>query len=152
MHPKSAWRRHWIDEARKRRGSGQGKVISLGEIQRRNPIGRHASDRARDRLRAKSCGVHDNVGSHAHGREAAGLDDEPPLGGAPRENGCLECDHRAMGLGVPTEGEHKGMAVDNASRGRQQRSLGDQRRLEGVRLLAREPDEIGDAIRVGLGS
>ena len=75
----------------------------------------------------------------------------PRSRGAPGENGRLERDHGAVGLGVAAQRQHEGVAVDDAGRGRQQRPLRDQRGLERARLLAAEPDEIGDAVGLGLG-
>ena len=85
------------------------------------------------------------------GRGAPGFDDEPSLSRAPGEDWRLECDHRAMGLGVAAQRQHERMAVDDAGRGRQQRTLRDQCGLERARLLAAEPREIGDSISLCLG-
>ena len=112
---------------------------------------RHAGDRARERLRAETRGVHHHTGGDAHGRGAAGFDDEPSLNRAPGENRRFEREHRAMGFGVAAQRQHEGMAVDDAGRGRQKRPIGDQRGFERARLLAAEPDEIGDAVGFRLG-
>jgi hypothetical protein len=120
-------------------------------MQRRDLGGRHAGDRSRERLRAESCSVHNMSGGNAYGRGAAGFDYEPPLNGATGEDGRFERDHGAMGLGVAKQRQHKGVGVDDAGRGRQQRTLRDQRGLERARLLAAEPDEIGDTVGLGLG-
>ena len=113
--------------------------------------GRHAGDRARQRLRAESGGVDDARGGDAHRRSPAGFDHQPLFPGAPGEDGRFERDHRAMGLGVAPQREHIGVGVDDPGRGRQQRPLSLERGLERARLLAGEPDEIGDAVGVGLG-
>ena len=46
-------------------------------MRRRDRIGGHAGDRACERLRAETRGVYDHTGGDAHGRGAAGFDDEP---------------------------------------------------------------------------
>jgi hypothetical protein len=119
-------------------------------MQRRGLGGRHAGDSSRERLRAESCSVHNISGGNAYARGAAGFDDEPSPSCAPGEDGRFERDHSAMGLGVASMGQHKSMAVDNAGRGRQQPPLRSLRGLERARLLAAEPDEIGDAVGLGL--
>jgi hypothetical protein len=85
-----------------------------------------------------------------HRRGTPSVDDEPSLTGASGEDGRFERDHGAMGLGVATQRQHEGMAVDDAGRGRQQRMLRDQRGFDRARLLAAEPNEIGDAVGLGL--
>jgi hypothetical protein len=67
MYAEAAWSRHWIDEAREGRASAQGKVIALGEMQRRDPIGWRAGNRARERLRAETGGVYDRIGVDLQG-------------------------------------------------------------------------------------
>ena len=106
--------------------------------------------------RASACaprpgGVYDHTGGDPHGRGPAGFDDKPMLNGATGEDWRSERDRGAMGLGVAAERQHEGMAVDDAGRGRQQCTVRDQRGLERARLLAAEPDEIGDAVGLSLG-
>jgi hypothetical protein len=76
-------RRHRIDEAREGRAPAEGKVVALGEMERRNPVGRHAGDRSRQRPRAEPRGVRHLRGKQAHRCRAAGFDHEPALGGEP---------------------------------------------------------------------
>src|ERR1700722_18112170 len=151
MHAEAACGRHRIDEAGEGRAPAQGKVIALGEMQWRALGGRPADNRARERLRAEPGGVYDHTGGDPHGRGAAGFDDKPSLNGATGEDWRSERDRGAMGLRVAPERQHEGVAVDNAGRGRQQRTLHGQRGLESARLLAAEPDEIGDPVGLGLG-
>ena len=56
-----------------------------------------------------------------------------------------------MRLRVTPERQHKGVTVDDAGRGRKQRALRPQRRLERARLRAAQPDEVVDSIGLRLG-
>ena len=56
-----------------------------------------------------------------------------------------------MGLGVAAKRQHQGMTVDDAGRGRKQRSLDRQRGLQRARLGAAQPNQIVHAIGFGLG-
>ena len=50
----------------------------------------------------------------------------------------------------PRSASMKAWLSNDAGRGRQQRTLRDQRGFDRARLLAAEPDEIGDAVGLGL--
>jgi hypothetical protein len=49
------------------------KVVTLGKMERRNFVGRHAVDRAGDRLSAEPRGVDNQRGRESHRLGAAGL-------------------------------------------------------------------------------
>ena len=102
-------------------------------------------------LGAEPAGVDDMGGGDAHRRGAAGFDDDPVLNGAPGKDRRVERDHCAVSFGVALQRQHEGMAVDDAGRRRQQRPISDQRGFERARLLAAEPNEIVDAVGLGLG-
>ena len=119
-------------------------------MQRRDLGGRHAGDRARDRLRAETRSVHDSSGGDTHGRRAVSFDNKASPSDVLGEHGSFERDHGAMGFGVATQRQREGIAVDDSCRRRQQRPLRDQRGLERARLLAAQPGEIGGAVSLGL--
>ena len=69
----------------------------------------------------------------------------------PETTGVLSAIIGAVGLGVAAKRQHQGMTVDDAGRGRKQRSLTDERGLQRARLRAAQPNEIVHAVGFGLG-
>ena len=55
-----------------------------------------------------------------------------------------------MRLRVTLERQHEGVTVDDAGRGRKQRAVRPERRLERAGLRAAEPEEVVDAVRLRL--
>ena len=68
----------------------------------------------------------------------------------PRDDRRRERDHRPMRLRVTLERQHEGVTVDDAGRGRKQRAVRPQRRLERAGLRAAEAEEVVDAVRLRL--
>ena len=151
MDAQAPGRRHGIDEPGKRRADAEGKVVAPGQMQRRDLLGRHALDRAGDGLRAEAGRVDDEPGFERHRLGPAALDRDAGAGRSAGDDGRLEREHRAMRLGVAQQGEHEGVAVDDAGRRGQKRALGCERRLERPRLLSGEPNEVADAVGLALG-
>jgi hypothetical protein len=55
-----------------------------------------------------------------------------------------------MRLRIALERQHQGVTVDDAGRGRKQRAVRPERRLERADLCAAEPEEVVDAVRLRL--
>ena len=119
-------------------------------MQRRDFFGRHAGDRARDRLRAEPGGVDDQRGLEAHRLRPAGLDHDPAVFGPARHDRRRKRHHRAMRLRVAPQRQHERVAVDDAGRGRKDCAFRLERRLEPAGFIAGQPDEIVDAVGPGL--
>ncbi len=118
VHAEPARHRHRIDQARERRASGQGEVVSFGVIRGRNAIGWQAGDFLCEPGGVQSGRVHDQTASEVHRFGPTDLDLDATLDDPALFHRTVEGEHRAVALGVALQRQHIGVAVDDAGAGR----------------------------------
>ncbi len=141
--------RHRINEARERRLAAQREVDAAAEIVARDARRRDAGDAARQGRRVEAGAVDEHAAGKAHGFGAADLEHEAVLSQRTAFDGGAEDDHRAGRLGLALIGQHEGMAVDDAGRGREKAAQRGEGRLQAPQLAGIERHEVLDAVRGG---
>ena len=115
----AAWDGDGVDQVFEGGAAGQGEVAAFGEVGLGDVAGVQAGDALGESAGAQAGGVDEEAAVDGIGR-GGGLDGEAAGVGVDGLDGGVEGEEGAVILGLAEEGEHEGMAVDDAGDGGQE--------------------------------